>query len=238
MVRNKNINDSPKPITMRTLLTLFVASVFLSASAFGQSSGIQSIHTIPSNPSEGDSVYLVVEAVIPHSGCALSSYSVEVDPNDGSIVIMATYWMGMLTAVCTTIDTLALGVFGAGSYNLNYYGEYVDGDLVGTVGTASTSFVVGDPSGINSSERVFTEVNLFPNPARDLLNVAMRIDDPTELSFEIYDVSGKLLATPLSGFKAHGEHLIDVPVLQLATGLYLLKISSAEHAISRRFMKE
>ncbi|TVR37333.1 MAG: T9SS C-terminal target domain-containing protein [Cryomorphaceae bacterium] len=223
---------------MRTILTLFVASILLSTAAYGQGTGIQSIYIIPTNPSEGDSVYLVVEAVLPHSGCSVSSFSVEIDPNDGSITVMANYWIGMLTAECPTTDTLALGVFEAGSYELNFYGGYVDGDFVGTVGTASTSFVVGDPTGINSSEWMFTEVNLFPNPARELLNVSMRIDNPTELNFEIYDVSGKLIATPQSGFKAHGEHLVVVPVSQLPTGLYLLKISSAEHAFTTRFIRE
>ncbi|MDT0559680.1 M28 family peptidase [Ichthyenterobacterium sp. W332] len=73
--------------------------------------------------------------------------------------------------------------------------------------------------------------SIFPNPVVDVLNIESNIN--SELSFKIYDVSGKVVMQFYSENK-----LTKVDISELANGVYFLNVTTPDKTESFRFVKE
>lgn len=82
------------------------------------------------------------------------------------------------------------------------------------------------------------DINLFPNPVSDIINLTMNFENASDAQLEIFDAQGKIIASPNLGHKAQGKHTVSVNVSNLSNGLYLLKISSGQSTITKRFIKQ
>jgi hypothetical protein len=80
------------------------------------------------------------------------------------------------------------------------------------------------------------EFDIFPNPASTILNIRLdhQIADPIKL--RIFDLAGKLVSVYTFRYPAH-EEVIRVPVVQLRTGYYLVRIQYGEVSRTYRFLK-
>ncbi len=79
-----------------------------------------------------------------------------------------------------------------------------------------------DPTiGTKLPER-FDKIEIFPNPADDFVKI--RLPFPFDGRVELADVSGKIL----HGFEAGGREEFSLSTLDLAAGLYFLKLKTAE----------
>jgi uncharacterized protein (TIGR02145 family) len=72
------------------------------------------------------------------------------------------------------------------------------------------------------------ELNIFPNPATTTLTIEGLTQKTTA---EVYDISGKLLLC-----KPLGTNTIDISSLE--TGLYFIKLTTADGSVVRKFVKE
>jgi len=68
-----------------------------------------------------------------------------------------------------------------------------------------------------------------PNPARDYLSVRTSIEG--DLTYTIYNLLGQIIN------KGNYDG-IDIPVYDLATGVYLVEISNGAQKSQRKFIKE
>lgn len=82
------------------------------------------------------------------------------------------------------------------------------------------------------------DINLYPNPTNENINITLSLSESTNTILEIYDAQGKLVATPNLGNKAQGEHNLSINVSNLQSGLYLLKIIAGENTVTKRFIKQ
>lgn len=73
---------------------------------------------IPANPTENDSVKVIIECYFPSTSCFGSAYLNGI--NDNVIDAGGLHCMGMLAAICTDYDTLVLAPLSPGTYTLNY----------------------------------------------------------------------------------------------------------------------
>jgi hypothetical protein len=98
------------------------------------------------------------------------------------------------------------------------------------LGTAAGQELNGD----NQFETQETVVNLFPNPARDRLNIYI-ISPNSSNQIKIFDVAGKMIYQ-----QNVNEMLTTLDVDQLAKGIYFVKIVSEEGILksSHKFIKE
>jgi PKD repeat protein len=82
------------------------------------------------------------------------------------------------------------------------------------------------------------DFKIFPNPVRDILKVELGNAVNGDLSVEITDMKGmKSLVYNIPGSKAN--HLIDIPVNNLAEGIYLLRIINIDQACQgKKFIKK
>lgn len=78
-----------------------------------------------------------------------------------------------------------------------------------------------------------TGIDVFPNPAQERLNIFVQ-EIITDGQVQIFDMSGRLLQQ--QSLQA-GASSIELPIAELASGMYLLRIESANRIESLRFRK-
>ncbi len=94
--------------------------------------------------------------------------------------------------------------------------------------------LVSDDLGFDESP--FQNFNIsFRNPVKDYLEITSAYDHPTEMSFDLMDISGNIFYSLKAN---HNSNTITIPVNRLNKGLYLLKISDKKgHMNYRKVIK-
>ncbi len=85
-------------------------------------------------------------------------------------------------------------------------------------------------TGISEQDHASTLIQLFPNPAGDILTVQLQKEGIYEYS--VYSVNGQQV---LVGILEGSSHTVDVSILD--RGMYFIKVSSSELAVTRKFLK-
>jgi len=73
--------------------------------------------------------------------------------------------------------------------------------------------------GINEEKGISLSMSVFPNPTQVLINLKIESGVFENLSFQLFDISGKLLLT-----QKISSALTTVPMQTLASGAYLLQV--------------
>jgi hypothetical protein len=87
---------------------------------------------------------------------------------------------------------------------------------------------MGDESTMEEST-----LNLYPNPASDLINFELNNSSDKEMKADIYDIQGRLIETINI---AVNETTIDIS--RLEKGIYVLILSNEENTFTKKFIKE
>jgi uncharacterized surface protein with fasciclin (FAS1) repeats len=77
-------------------------------------------------------------------------------------------------------------------------------------------------------------VMLYPNPARDFVNVEFSVKNPAEIRLEMYDVLGQQVRMLDQGRLYEGTHRVEVPVSDLESGVYLMIINTGNSQIANK----
>ncbi|MEA3496726.1 MAG: M43 family zinc metalloprotease, partial [Bacteroidota bacterium] len=80
-----------------------------------------------------------------------------------------------------------------------------------------------------------TIVDVYPVPARTILNFETHSMDPYTLSFYIYDITGKLVLT--KNIEGVTKGVISFNIAELLPGIYILKGSFADYKIEEKIIK-
>ncbi|MBC7426462.1 MAG: Omp28-related outer membrane protein [Bacteroidia bacterium] len=78
---------------------------------------------------------------------------------------------------------------------------------------------------------------LYPNPAKDMVNVSLSLLENTDVSFEIMSIDGKVLKTIKIG-TVNGDQLSTIDVSEFSKGIYLLNITAGTEKIVKKFIVE
>jgi len=99
---------------------------------------------------------------------------------------------------------------------------------------AKIYFTVIDNSGIDEIFGAGT-VSVFPNPAKDKINVSFNTKDQADLQISLNDISGKqVLTNNYSVIK--GENQLSVDVTGLSKGVYVLNLVTEKGTIHYKVM--
>lgn len=79
------------------------------------------------------------------------------------------------------------------------------------------------------------EILLYPNPARQMMNIQHFGDLSQNLFLKINDLSGKVL---LSREIHAGSGLLEIDISHLHSGIYLITLTDSNHQFTRQFIKE
>ena len=127
--------------------------------------------------------------------------------------------------------------FGDGLYGSQWSGGTIDGYYTFEDGTGTflatgggqeeftedeSLFGVSAISGIEDLETI-SELNVYPNPANQVVRVEFDADADSQVSFEMYNVVGKQVLTQASQNFA-GASLVELDVTHLTAGIYTLNL--------------
>jgi len=87
---------------------------------------------------------------------------------------------------------------------------------------------------VNETSNAFTGVNIFPNPAKDFVNVNFTTVEPGTVSIEIYNTLGQRVALEQLGFRTAGANTHQINVSSMNHGVYFVKINNGINSIIQK----
>ena len=204
---------------MKKIYTLlFFVTTFLSAQA--QYGTINSMTIIPPNPTTIDTVKLIGDITVGYMNCPLANSTVT-NLSPGNYMVEAFYCMGMLTALCGSIDTFTIGVLPAGTNNI-YMTLYSDQwvgpntcDVYAPLDTDVVQIFVSTSTGIPDEEitplRIVTEEDGFSIKGERLTG---------SIDVALYSITGSMI---FNKTLSEEENKID-PTLSPGIYFYRLRV--------------
>lgn len=92
-------------------------------------------------------------------------------------------------------------------------------------------------STVSVNEKVLSNINLFPNPAADWLNLSFALSRADGLMFNVYDAAGRLIQKEMHRFQP-GNINHGVNIQSLSPGIYMLELQSQVFRQTLRFVKQ
>lgn len=80
-------------------------------------------------------------------------------------------------------------------------------------------------------------MNLYPNPTRNQLNIQFNVNENTDLNLVVFNALGQQVMNVANGTFS-GENLISINAADLAAGLYHVTLVSKEGVMTQRFIVE
>lgn len=77
------------------------------------------------------------------------------------------------------------------------------------------------------------QINIYPNPATDLVNIDIKLDNTTFTAIEIYNLTGAKIETLQQGFMHEGDHKIEWNTKNISKGIYIMKFNFFNKVISK-----
>lgn len=133
---------------------------------------------------------------------------------------------------CDSISLDANGLLNGMIVDGNHHGNSNTSDRAGF----TLNVLQELPTAINEQEHI-EEIALWPNPVTDAITLSLLSTTSGRLDVSILDLNGRLLNT-LSNTVSSGKNSITVPVDQLESGMYVVRISDGRTTVSRRFVKQ
>ena len=82
-----------------------------------------------------------------------------------------------------------------------------------------------------------TEISLFPNPARDFLNLSVKTTDEGEFLVRIMNFTGQVILEK-KYYVPEGFQTIEIPINTLSPGPYLFTIHVEKNIVVYRILKQ
>ena len=92
------------------------------------------------------------------------------------------------------------------------------------------------PLGVANVNAGITNLNLFPNPANNEVNVVLELKNGSKVNLNITDMSGKVVYTAADEIVAAGRQMMNVSTANLASGVYNVTVTTAEGTATQRLI--
>ena len=81
-----------------------------------------------------------------------------------------------------------------------------------------------------------TSVNIYPNPVSTFAKVSFETEGNANVSYQVYDLTGRLVKNQNLGRLTAGAHEVDVDASNLSTGSYILRLTEGTRSSSVKFL--
>lgn len=98
----------------------------------------------------------------------------------------------------------------------------------------SYGFNIGAGLSVNNVNSDVNGVTIYPNPAANDVNVMFSLEKATEVSVAVIDVTGRVVANVAAHSYNAGDNNVAINVANLASGIYTVRIATAESTITRQ----
>jgi lysophospholipase L1-like esterase len=106
---------------------------------------------------------------------------------------------------------------------------------VDTVMSNTVNVTINQNVNITQAERVDKKINLYPNPANDILNIELLVSKPSQINIKIYNLKGALLIENNQYLPSQGKRTIQLKINGLANGIYLYQINCSGNQYNGKF---
>jgi len=91
-------------------------------------------------------------------------------------------------------------------------------------------------TGIKNNEIPSGNLYLYPNPASEEISVSFLLDNASDITMEIYDLSGRVIYTESSSTESFGKVTRKINISKITPGYYLLKVTTGNRSISEKII--
>lgn len=91
----------------------------------------------------------------------------------------------------------------------------------------------GTVTGVENQNTIVRDLVIFPNPARDFMDIKLSINLPQEVVFQLMDITGKLICSKNMGYTLH-EVNQHINLNGIPKGTYFLKIIGEQFLETRK----
>jgi photosystem II stability/assembly factor-like uncharacterized protein len=91
-------------------------------------------------------------------------------------------------------------------------------------------------TGIRKQTAAEEELNVYPNPVQDVLNINLDNDKAQKLEISILDEAGKY-CLPIQSITASGKQLVSIDMHSLPAGVYYCRISGKDNVMTKQVVK-
>jgi len=85
---------------------------------------------------------------------------------------------------------------------------------------------------INSIEEPSQKLKVYPNPTTGNLSIRYFVSEPSKCEILVFDISGRRIAHPLTGFQTAGFHQLDFVYNEIPNGIYLIKFINKQESFT------
>ena len=95
----------------------------------------------------------------------------------------------------------------------------------------------GDLSVIENNETAsMAQLNIYPNPVRDNGNINITLNENAKVSYQIYDLAGRMVANTEVGYYGQGDHTLTFSADNLASGSYIIRVQAGSQSQTAKFL--
>ncbi|MDB0011387.1 T9SS type A sorting domain-containing protein [Crocinitomicaceae bacterium] len=80
--------------------------------------------------------------------------------------------------------------------------------------------------------------NIYPNPTSGVSTVSYSLQNSSEVSVNIVDITGKKVYDSKEGQKVSGKHTLDIDATEFNNGVYYVTISTDEEIVTKKLIKK
>ena len=102
--------------------------------------------------------------------------------------------------------------------------------------SSSTFKEGGDLGVVENEETASMELNIYPNPVRDNGNINITLTESANVSYQIFDLSGRMVANSQLGYYGQGDHTLTFNVDNLASGSYIIRVLAGSKSETAKFL--
>lgn len=134
-------------------------------------------------------------------------------------------------------DCYQFVIYDAGGNGTDYYAVVYGNNQVAFEGSNFGSLDRNEFSydivGIDE-QKLFTDVNIFPNPAQDQLNVSLFLSQTNDVEIHISDMVGKMVYKNQFDDTAPGTRQFQINTSALQPGVYLMQVRAGNESVVRK----
>ncbi|MBU1882444.1 T9SS type A sorting domain-containing protein, partial [bacterium] len=84
-------------------------------------------------------------------------------------------------------------------------------------------------TGESVSVETYNLISVYPNPFNPTTSISYHLSAVSHVNISVYDVSGRLVAELIDGFRDAGSHEVTFDAVGLSSGIYLYKLTTDQH---------
>ena len=92
------------------------------------------------------------------------------------------------------------------------------------------------PPPVQRHPRAGLQISLGPNPANPITVVSCQFLVPSNISLQVFDISGRMVAELASGFHLPGEYRYVWDASGKAAGMYILRLRTGDRSVSDKLV--